>query len=770
MERLAYTTQKTSDDNLNKGRFADKLDVYAIIGYAKDAAIGLIMGIGSFLVLLSTFGLSWSHTDWPYGGFIDGMINTWNIVAKHLAAQDGVFLPQLEVYDVENGFFLAMVLLFLIAVGVVISFSRNKGFIIFYALLVGLPSIIWGIHPSVLAVAVLAAGILLFIVNSDIRNIFQNYRGLIYAAIIAAAAFVLLCVPAVGKLADRPTAVDKFRENTQEKAVDSYYGTNPLHDGDLTVKSRGSEKGTALEVTMSNPESMYLRGFVGDVLTHDGWKPLSSATYYEDKNLFYWLGENGFNGLGQISQSAALAEQGGEKSLNSNYREQSNYVEVENINANKKYAYVPYEISQEGAMVDEEHPAKNWGDSFLTGGKLGKVKSYSFSASQNRVATWTDTASKFYTNKVTVPEQKDYLENESYYNEYIYKKFTYISDDDRYVLETVLGDKGDQKRGHVEYNTAITHVKQLISTNFFYTDELDGYEKGNSSLENIFVARTGYDAQLATAAVMMFRYYGIPARYVEGYLVTEEDVATGSPTIDVSRANAHAWAEIYVDGIGFVPVEVCDEFAGKMREADYTIGISSKNKNELTDKSKENNTDPNVIEEKTKTNAGGKKIPHKGLIVLGILAGLLLLALLVFLIRLLVLKILELIQRRKLFKSGEPREAVRAIYRHMDDKKITPDDEARDIGNRASYSVLAVTEADRLTMLKKLKDLKEHKSLDVSKIKDVKGKIPKPGKSDKAKAGDEKGTGEKKEKVIGKWGALKKKSKEKFQEKSKEKK
>ena len=290
MERLAYTTQKTSDDNLNKGRFADKLDVYAIIGYAKDAAIGLIMGIGSFLVLLSTFGLSWSHTDWPYGGFIDGMINTWNIVAKHLAAQDGVFLPQLEVYDVENGFFLAMVLLFLIAVGVVISFSRNKGFIIFYALLVGLPSIIWGIHPSVLAVAVLAAGILLFIVNSDIRNIFQNYRGLIYAAIIAAAAFVLLCVPAVGKLADRPTAVDKFRENTQEKAVDSYYGTNPLHDGDLTVKSRGSEKGTALEVTMSNPESMYLRGFVGDVLTHDGWKPLSSATYYEDKNLFYWLG------------------------------------------------------------------------------------------------------------------------------------------------------------------------------------------------------------------------------------------------------------------------------------------------------------------------------------------------------------------------------------------------------------------------------------------------------------------------------------------------
>lgn len=33
----------------------------------------------------------------------------------------------------------------------------------------------------------------------------------------------------------------------------------------------------------------------------------------------------------------------------------------------------------------------------------------------------------------------------------------------------------------------------------------------------------GYDVQFATAATLMFRYYGIPARYAEGYLLTPED-------------------------------------------------------------------------------------------------------------------------------------------------------------------------------------------------------------------------------------------------------
>ena len=48
---------------------------------------------------------------------------------------------------------------------------------------------------------------------------------------------------------------------------------------------------------------------------------------------------------------------------------------------------------------------------------------------------------------------------------------------------------------------------------------------------------------------MMLRYYGIPARYVEGYLVTPDMVSgkTGETTLTLTADDAHAWAEYYED-------------------------------------------------------------------------------------------------------------------------------------------------------------------------------------------------------------------------------
>ena len=55
----------------------------------------------------------------------------------------------------------------------------------------------------------------------------------------------------------------------------------------------------------------------------------------------------------------------------------------------------------------------------------------------------------------------------------------------------------------------------------------------------------------------MFRYFGIPARYVEGYIITPEDAnsAKSGEPIAVTGENAHAWAEYYRDGVGWIPFE-----------------------------------------------------------------------------------------------------------------------------------------------------------------------------------------------------------------------
>ena len=88
--------------------------------------------------------------------------------------------------------------------------------------------------------------------------------------------------------------------------------------------------------------------------------------------------------------------------------------------------------------------------------------------------------------------------------------------------------------------------------------------------------KSGYCSHFATAATLLLRSYGIPARYVEGYAVSFRNVSEGEETnenydewfqgenplgktgvvkVNVTDASAHAWVEVYKLGIGWVPYE-----------------------------------------------------------------------------------------------------------------------------------------------------------------------------------------------------------------------
>ncbi len=68
----------------------------------------------------------------------------------------------------------------------------------------------------------------------------------------------------------------------------------------------------------------------------------------------------------------------------------------------------------------------------------------------------------------------------------------------------------------------------------------------------LFDSRRGYCMHFASAAVLMLRELGVPARYVSGYTVE----AQPGRQVDVPDHSAHAWVEVYVDGYGWYPVEV----------------------------------------------------------------------------------------------------------------------------------------------------------------------------------------------------------------------
>lgn len=89
-------------------------------------------------------------------------------------------------------------------------------------------------------------------------------------------------------------------------------------------------------------------------------------------------------------------------------------------------------------------------------------------------------------------------------------------------------------------------------------------------------AHEGNSAYFATVATMAFRERGIPARYVEGYRVgtDERDTASDNDGDVLLGANqAHAWCEIYIQGIGWTPIEVTPGFYNQAIQPDNVVDV-----------------------------------------------------------------------------------------------------------------------------------------------------------------------------------------------------
>lgn len=80
-----------------------------------------------------------------------------------------------------------------------------------------------------------------------------------------------------------------------------------------------------------------------------------------------------------------------------------------------------------------------------------------------------------------------------------------------------------------------------------------------------FENHKGYCQHFASAAVILYRLYDVPARYAAGYAVTPsefEALPDGTYRAVVTDASAHAWPEVFREDIGWTPVEVTPGGAG----------------------------------------------------------------------------------------------------------------------------------------------------------------------------------------------------------------
>ena len=104
-------------------------------------------------------------------------------------------------------------------------------------------------------------------------------------------------------------------------------------------------------------------------------------------------------------------------------------------------------------------------------------------------------------------------------------------------------------------------VRQRLAELAVYDLYLDEIPEGTDTIQYFLeTGHEGYCMHFASAGALILQELGVPARYASGYIVKQQafrmDEETGEFTAPVYDRNGHAWVEIYIEHVGWIPWEM----------------------------------------------------------------------------------------------------------------------------------------------------------------------------------------------------------------------
>ena len=463
--------------------------------------------------------------------------------------------------------------------------------------LILLIALLWKIHPCLLFFAAAICFCIPFFMWGVRPELFSVLSFLIFCFFFFAPSFwggalgtaILIVLLAGGSILGL-TNTDKMSTAQKNWNKERYQeNASVLPEGKLKRAKKVKRSDTAaLEVTLHKKNSYYLRGFVGTTYENNSWE-----TSNEDWNIFgtdssmlaasgqeaysslLWLHNKEFYG------NTAMYHFVRQKKLADGKADPSLYIlSVKNVGANRKYLYLPYECAVSPSDYEKDGKAAiNKTENLFASGIYG-ANEYSFKAMET-MAGKLKSATTIAGGNSNVSSQKM---TESY-KEYVNSTCLFLNKETKTLISSAT-------EGNLQDNLSvlaiINRVKNFMKSSITYTENPGAIPAGEDFAKWFFEdKKSGYDVQYAAAAVMMFRYYGIPSRYVEGYLLTPETVnnAGNSEQVTVSQKYAHAWPEIYLDGMGWIPVEVTPKYENVMGTPYYQTQETAVSSSDPTDKS-----------------------------------------------------------------------------------------------------------------------------------------------------------------------------------------
>ncbi len=308
-----------------------------------------------------------------------------------------------------------------------------------------------------------------------------------------------------------------------------------------------------LDISSDLKAPLYIRGYVGSNYTGSGWKELTDSQNEEGLA----TGQDLISLSSQYYQVLESLYNNGDASV------ARRDLVISDVDANSAFSYIPYGTDLTNFTAGEPFDAYPRQDTdreifsmyYMNTQRLSNIQKLELAGS----SATADASYRAFADSVYLALPTKGLD--SFYEEYSGKQFTSIAD-------------------------CVSFVRSTLEAHASYTKTPGSTPRGNDYVEYfLYENKQGVCTHFASAAVLLFRLYGIPARYVEGYLVRDLSSENGAQAI--MDESAHAWAEIYVNGVGWIPIEVTPGFIDEEDLADSDTENSTISSDQL-----ENATNP----------------------------------------------------------------------------------------------------------------------------------------------------------------------------------
>lgn len=306
------------------------------------------------------------------------------------------------------------------------------------------------------------------------------------------------------------------------------------------------------------PHRLYLRSWTGGDYGSNQWKDLPDGRYESvahlfEKNQGEWYDQGAWL-MEVIARSPALSQ-----SL-ANYMKDDESVEglkkdfnVDAVYEKTPFFLLPYDTSFGAPLFAyDRSPMSREGKAYST---------YLWNLPAGALLSMMEEENS------SDPYFRTYLGAEKEYRRFVYDHYLDIPDAVKQGL-AALGPISPA-RSLSEKRQRVEDIRRFLAENYSYTRSPGKTPAGKDFITYFLTeSKKGYCTSFASAAVMLLRASGIPARYAAGLTVGADEIKgaplseSGLHRLSINDHHAHAWAEVYVDGLGWRPVEMTPGYEG----------------------------------------------------------------------------------------------------------------------------------------------------------------------------------------------------------------